>query len=158
MTTDDPATVPIVIGQEYEFVSEVEEETTPLPERLRQYTGQKALVLSLAEHNDPENSTLYNVRFADGRVAQAWEDELNGWDKALGQFFAPIKEESLRTQFAVLVDVGTDWPEVVFVGEWSDATKVAFQLNLKGADRVEVTALVSPEDALEEIAHGGDFE
>jgi hypothetical protein len=82
-------TAPIVVGQEYEFVSEVEQEYEPESERLRNYTGQKAMVLSLVEDNDPDNSRLFNVRFADGREAQAWEEELNGWDKALGQFFGP---------------------------------------------------------------------
>jgi len=82
-------TVQIVIGKEYEFVSEVEETGTEPGLRLRSYTGQMALVLSLVEDNDPDNSPLYNVRFADGREAQAWEEELNGWDKALGQFYRP---------------------------------------------------------------------
>lgn len=89
MNTDHPDTVPIIIGQEYEFVSEVQELELPDGERLRNYTGQKALVLSLDEDNDPENSLLYRVRFADGREALAWDEELNGWDKTLGQFYGP---------------------------------------------------------------------
>lgn len=86
-----PATVEIVVGQEYVFFSEVEQELLPEAERLRNYTGQNALVLSLVgpEDNSPENSPLYNVRFSDGREAQAWVEELNGWDKEKGQFFGP---------------------------------------------------------------------
>jgi hypothetical protein len=93
---DNPATVEIVIGQDYEFVSEVEEATTPTGERLRNYTGQKARVLALVTDNDPDNSPLYHIRFEDGREAQAWEEELNGWDKALGQFFAPLPKQDPR--------------------------------------------------------------
>jgi hypothetical protein len=85
-----PETIPIEVGREYEFVSEVQEEYLPAEERLCNYTGQKALVLGLVEpSDDPEVSPLYNVRFPDGREAQVWEEELSGWDKALGQFFGP---------------------------------------------------------------------
>lgn len=86
------AAVAIAVGQRYEFVSEVLEEYEPAEQRLRNYTGQQALVVEGPlgpEHNDPENSPLYRVRFDDGREAQAHEEELSGWDKALGQFYGP---------------------------------------------------------------------
>lgn len=89
MEGTEPETITIEIGKSYEFVSEVLEETAPAEVRLRNYTGQQALVLALVEDNDPDNSPLYSVRFPDGREAQAWEEELSGWDKALGQFYGP---------------------------------------------------------------------
>jgi hypothetical protein len=79
----------IQIGSTYEFVSEVVEEYLPPEQRLRRYTGTRAIVLGLSEDNDPDNSPLYKVRFHDGREGHAWEEELNGWDKTLGQFFGP---------------------------------------------------------------------
>ena len=86
-----PQTVAIEIGKEYEFVSEVEQETLPADERLCRFTGQKARVLRLLgpDENDPENSPLYEIEFPDGTKAHAWQEELDGWDKAKGQFFGP---------------------------------------------------------------------
>lgn len=78
----------VAIGQEYEFVSEILQEYDPEEERLRMRTGQKALVLALVE-TDPECSPLYRVRFPDGYEAEVYEEELSGWDKALGQFYGP---------------------------------------------------------------------
>ncbi len=89
-TEDKPPTVEIVVGQSYEFVSEVEQEHLPLSEALCRFTGQQAIVLRLnTKDNDPCNSPLYDVRFPDGTEAQAWEEELSGWDKGLKQYFLP---------------------------------------------------------------------
>lgn len=87
----DPASFPpIVVGQEYEFHAEMQESELPAGERMRNYTGQKVVVISGPEKDDegdPELSAYYKVRAADGREFTAAEEELNGWDKALGQFF-----------------------------------------------------------------------
>ena len=59
-------------------------------------------------------------------------------------------------QFATLVNVGTDWPEVVFVGRWEKAMEWAAHRRFAG--RATVTAVVHPTTAMEEIEHGPDFE
>ena len=80
----------IVVGQQYEFHSEMQEAELPAPERIRNYTGQTVTVISGPEpKDDPENSDFFVVQAADGRQFTAAEEELNGWDKALGQFFWP---------------------------------------------------------------------
>lgn len=89
MDASNIETVEIELGKSYEFVSEVEQENLPVGERLCRFTGQQALILSLVAENDPDNSPLYNVRFPDGTEAQAWQEELSGYDKALGQFYRP---------------------------------------------------------------------
>lgn len=79
----------IKVGEQYEFVAEVMEEYEDAGVRLRNYTGQMATVLAENEDVDPEYGRSFRVRFADGREATAHEEELNGWDKALGQFYGP---------------------------------------------------------------------
>lgn len=97
MTTNQQPTLPnvsdlqaIVVGQAFEFHAEMQEAQLPACERMRNYTGQKVVVISGPEpKNDPEQSDCFVVRAADGREFTATEEELNGWDKALGQFFWP---------------------------------------------------------------------
>ncbi len=84
-----PPTVPIVVGQTYEFVSEVEQVELPRADRLCQRTGQTVTVLSQSEDVDEECSPLYSVRFEDGFEASEWEEELSGWDKGLRQYYLP---------------------------------------------------------------------
>lgn len=80
----------IEVGQEYEFHAEMQEAELPPQQRMRNYTGQKVLVISAVDpKDDPEVSTYFVVRAADGREFEAAEEELNGWGKALGQFFWP---------------------------------------------------------------------
>lgn len=79
----------IVVGSSYPFYSEVEQEYEPADQRLRRYTGQCVRVLGVEEKDDPDNSQTYMVRAADGREFTAWEEELNGWDFDLGQYFKP---------------------------------------------------------------------
>jgi hypothetical protein len=78
----------ITVGESYEFVSEVVEEYLPAAERLRNYTGQTVKVLEDLGRED-ETSRMYKVRAADGREFTAWEEEISGWDKNLGQYFNP---------------------------------------------------------------------
>jgi hypothetical protein len=79
----------ITVGESYEFVSEVQQEYQPAAKRLRNYTGQTVTVLEDLGRSDPESSRTYKVRAADGHEFTAWEEEISGWDKDLGQFFNP---------------------------------------------------------------------
>lgn len=81
----------IEIGQSYEFYAEMQQEYEPVENRMRNYTSQQVKVLRLCgeDENDPENSPLYEVEASDGKHFFAHEEELTGWDKALGQFFWP---------------------------------------------------------------------
>lgn len=80
---------PIEIGETYEFYCEIQQEYDPVEDRFRNYTGQSVVVLSAAEMEDPDSSQMYRVRAEDGHEFDAWEEELNGWDRDLGQFFWP---------------------------------------------------------------------
>jgi hypothetical protein len=73
----------ITVGESYEFVSEV------ALEDLRKYTGQTVTVLEDLGQPDPEAGHTYKVRATDGHEFAAWEEEISGWDKNLGQFFNP---------------------------------------------------------------------
>ena len=87
-----PATVKVVIGGTYTFYSEVQQSDLPPEERLRRFTGQNVLVVSLLWAGDGESSPRYMVRASDGTEFEAHIEELNGWDKALGQFYEPEDE------------------------------------------------------------------
>lgn len=85
---------PIVVGQQHEFFAEMQEAELPAHERMRNYTGQMVTVISKADasldaQDDPETSDFFLVRAQDGREFTAAEEELNGWGKALGQYFWP---------------------------------------------------------------------
>jgi hypothetical protein len=80
----------IKIGDSYVFYCEVQEEYKPAAERLRNFTGQLVTVLTVVPTGDPDASTLYHVRAYTGdREFDAHEEELNGWDRDLGQYFWP---------------------------------------------------------------------
>jgi hypothetical protein len=106
--------VTIVPGESYEFYAEMEQEYEPPEKRMRNYTGQMVMVVrNLRGRDDPESeydgpgpndvvdyeaedgpgcfevSRAFIVRTADGTEFTAMEEELNGWDKDLGQFFGP---------------------------------------------------------------------
>lgn len=92
------ASLPIRVGQQYEFYSELQQSQDPPEERNRNYTGQMVTVIAgpLQEEegdNGPDDeegaSDLFRVRAADGREFEAYEEELTGWDKVLGQYFWP---------------------------------------------------------------------
>lgn len=88
----DPASFPdIVVGQQYQFFAEMQESELPAAERMRNYTGQMVTVILGPEfdEHDPETGTYFKVRAADGREFTAALEELNGWGKALGQYFWP---------------------------------------------------------------------
>jgi hypothetical protein len=53
-----------------------------------------------------------------------------------------------KESFAVLVDVGCDWPEVVFVGRHADALQVAREI----PDEIvfTITAVIRPSEAIAE--------
>ena len=63
-----------------------------------------------------------------------------------------MTEQTGNDRFAVLVDVGCDWPEVVFVGGYADAANLARTVSDELA--VSVQAVVALDDAVAEI--GGD--
>lgn len=100
----------IKVGESYEFHSELFEEYVKRPEdRMRYYTGQKVTVVRPLrgayepdsesdwypepeggyDEDEPPCSQGFIVRAADGREFCALEEELTGWDKALGQFYGP---------------------------------------------------------------------
>lgn len=81
---------PIAVGGEYEFFSELQQAEMPEQERMRNYTGQTVTVLAgPLPKDDEEGSDLFKICAADGREFEAFEEELNGWNKALGQYFWP---------------------------------------------------------------------
>lgn len=94
----------IIIGATYTFYAEMMEEDKPTGERMRDYTGQSVVVMRqlTSEESDwfepyqengelvePEVSRGWIVRADDGREFTALEEELNGWDFDLGQFYGP---------------------------------------------------------------------
>lgn len=108
MTVDQARAVtrePIEVGKEYEFYAEMQQDYDPPAKRMRNYTGQKVTVVrplrglgepdsesdwfEPTEDEQPEVSRGYIVRAADGREFTALEEELDGWDRDLGQFFWP---------------------------------------------------------------------
>lgn len=93
-TLPNPNDFPAVVvpGQEYEFYAELQQAEEKPEERMRNYTGQRVKVLLQWVKEDPDNDDgpdLYEVQASDGRIFTATLEELNGWDKALGQYFWP---------------------------------------------------------------------
>jgi hypothetical protein len=92
----------IIVGESYEFYAEMQQDYDPPEQRMRNYTGQKVKVLSVNTDTDwfepyeengelvrPEVSKSFIVRAEDGFEFCAMEEELDGWDKDLGQYFWP---------------------------------------------------------------------
>lgn len=80
----------VLVGQKYEFYAEMQQAEMPEQERMRNYTGQTVTVLAgPLPKDDEEGSDLFKICAADGREFEAFEEELNGWNKALGQYFWP---------------------------------------------------------------------
>ena len=81
---------PIIVGREYEFYAEMQQAKMPEHDRMRNYTSQTVTVTSgPLPKDDDEGSDLFRVRTADGREFEAFDEELSGWNKALGQYFWP---------------------------------------------------------------------
>lgn len=96
---------PIEVGKQYEFYAEMQQGLDPPEERMRNYTDQTVTVVrplrgqdepdpesdwfEPTEDEQPEVSRGFIVRAADGTEFTALEEELNGWDRDLGQFFWP---------------------------------------------------------------------
>lgn len=100
---------PIEVGKQYEFYAEMQQDYEPSEKRMRNYTGQTVTVVrALRGQNEPdpetdwfepyeENGELiepevskgFVVRAHDGFEFHALEEELDGWDRDLGQFFWP---------------------------------------------------------------------
>jgi hypothetical protein len=112
MSVDEARAVkrePIEVGKDYEFYAEMQQDYDPPENRMRNYTGQKVTVVrALRGQNEPdpetdwfepyeENGELiepevskgFVVRANDGFEFHALEEELDGWDRDLGQFFWP---------------------------------------------------------------------
>lgn len=89
----------IEAGTSTTFYSEVQQEYLPAAERLSRFTGQEVTVLRQLrsdEYDGPgpgddpadfEVSPVFVVRAQDGTEFSAHVEELNGWDRDLGQFF-----------------------------------------------------------------------
>lgn len=77
----------IEIGKRYEFHCEIQQEYEPSAKRLRRFTGQRVLVIEAMPAEDADSSNMFRVRADDGTEFEAWQEELNGWDRDLGQFF-----------------------------------------------------------------------
>lgn len=105
MTPDEARAVerpPIVVGKSYEFYAEMQQGGDPPATRMRNYTGQQVTVirnLRRDEYDGPgpddkdddayETSRAFIVRAENGQEFTALLEELNGWDRDLGQFFWP---------------------------------------------------------------------
>lgn len=83
--------IPVIVGWKYEFYAEMQQAEMPEHARMRNYTGQTVIVVSgpLPRDDDDEISDLFKIRAADGREFEVFEEELNGWNKARGQYFWP---------------------------------------------------------------------
>ena len=94
----------IVVGNQCEFYAEMRQEYEPPEKRMCKYTGQKVLIVRPLDANEsdwfepyeqdgelvePEVSRGFIVRADDGFEFTALEEELNGWDRDLGQFYNP---------------------------------------------------------------------
>jgi hypothetical protein len=82
-----PDTVTIAPGETYPFYCEVQQEYEPAHKRLRRYTGTLVKVLRQDRKRDEEAGTGWIVRAWDGCEFSANEEEIDGWDYALDQFF-----------------------------------------------------------------------
>lgn len=90
MTRPDPADLPqIVVGHRYPFYCEMQQEYLPPEERMRRFTGQDVKVVAALGAPDEMGSPQFTVRTDDDSEFTAQEEELNGWDLALGQYFWP---------------------------------------------------------------------
>ncbi len=78
---------PIVVGREYTFFAEMQEEYEPEHKRMRNYTGKLVTVLEVEKADS--DATLYKVMARDGFVFSAQQEEINDWDRDLGQYFWP---------------------------------------------------------------------
>src|SRR3954454_20030803 len=94
--------VTIEVGRQYPFFCEMQQEYEPPELRMRNYTGQLVTVLrnlSSTEYDGPgpddtndddfDVSRAFMVRAKDGFEFQAMVEELNDWDRDLGQYFWP---------------------------------------------------------------------
>lgn len=91
--------LPIEIGRQYTFFCEVQEEYKPPQERLRRFTGTLVTVLRQDENDwfepymengeliEPDVSMSFTVRAKDGTEFSVHEEEINDWDRDLGQYF-----------------------------------------------------------------------
>ena len=94
---------PVVVGESYVFYAEMQQEYEPAEGRMRNYTGKLVTVvrnLTTEEYDGPgpddandddfDVSRAFIVRCAlDRREFTAMVEELNGWDRDLGQYFWP---------------------------------------------------------------------
>lgn len=102
MTPDEARAVErpaIEPGKDYEFYCEMQQEYEPPEKQLRRFTGQRVTVvrnLTREEYDGPgpgdsdddfEVGRMFAVRAQDGTEFSAHVEELDGWDRDLGQFF-----------------------------------------------------------------------
>jgi hypothetical protein len=84
----------ILVDQRYTFFCEMQQEYEPVEERMRNYTGQQVTVIAREwgpweDKWTRDDSIIYKVRADNGFEFLANEEELNGWDRDLGQYFWP---------------------------------------------------------------------
>jgi hypothetical protein len=80
---------PIVVGNYYTFFCEVQQEYEPPAKRLRRFTGQLVCVVKSHGKPDADSSEQYEVQAKDGTEFTVHEEEINDWDRDLGQYFWP---------------------------------------------------------------------
>ena len=93
---------PIIVGNQYTFFAEMQQEYEPAEKRMRRFTGTLVTVLRVNEDTDwfepfeengelvePEVSKSFFVRAKDGSEFCVHEEEINDWDRDLGQYFWP---------------------------------------------------------------------
>lgn len=122
---------PIEIGRQYPFFAEMQQEYEPPEKRMRNYTGQLVTVIAWtnkAEFEEQEAAIReevrngqwpsfdeaerefgprYLVRAKDGFEFEAQIEELNDWDRDLGQFFWPDATYGPRHDRAFLSNEAT---------------------------------------------------
>jgi hypothetical protein len=83
----------IIVGMFYPFYSELEQETFPWNERDRRFSGTAVQVISMDDSENIEGNPIhiYTVRAHDGSTFVALDEELNGWDFDLGQYFLAVE-------------------------------------------------------------------
>jgi hypothetical protein len=114
--------------------------------------GELAELQGLAEHIDPGD-----VELLEAAGVPEFPDEAEAINKAAGTYddVDEVLDQPNEQRYAILLDVQTDWPEVVFVGTFEECReyreRVVTPLVENYGDEAiyyETTAIISPESAL----------
>lgn len=80
---------PIEVGRYYTFFCEMQQEYLPPDQRLRQFTGQLVCVTKKYIMVDVKSNQMYSVMTKDFMEITVAEEEINDWNRDLGQYFWP---------------------------------------------------------------------